>query len=463
VSSESLDEKQERRFTAVLILLRGEPASQIVAEFGICRSDLYKFRIRALTAMWEAVGDYPRGPKIPHNRISKEKKDQIKTVCARHPTLSSYQICERLGLTSPCPRTIQRVRQRLRLSRLPKRAPPQTPAKRFSSQEEKQVASYIRKQSHLGVLRLAWDITNKLKFHISASTVLRWRREINRTTDVKVNWQFYERKHPHSLWHGDVLKLCWLPSREYLCQMTFMDDYSRAYVVCELTTNPTTYFTIQCLIQAMRQWQVIPKAILVDNGSEFKGFLLKGFCENLGIRLIHIRPFHPQTNGKLERAFRDDRRDFYGLKKVWLPEPLKRDLPDYVFYRNYQRGHWALNGRPAISRLKEQNWVALPSVLNRLEEYARHEIGERRVDEDGYIRILARPAYLGRRFRRETIQCFETFDGFEVLKNGFVIGTLPKYQEYRRLYNSYNSELLPRRFILHRSGELRHSPRIAVA
>ncbi len=127
------------------------------------------------------------------------------------------------------------------------------------------MASFIQKQSHLGVPRLALDITNILKIPISGSTVLRWRTKINGFKRVQVTWQFYKRKHPHSLWHGDILKLCYLPSWEYLCQATFMDDYSRGHVVCELTTNPTTHFTVQCLIRAMRQWQVIPKVILLNH------------------------------------------------------------------------------------------------------------------------------------------------------------------------------------------------------
>ncbi len=459
-----MEDKQQHRFKAVLALLKGEPVSMIIAQFGICRSDLYKFRERALTAIREALLDYPRGPKSPHNRLSKEKEKIVKSVCERYPMLSSYQIRERFGSDSPCPRTIQRVRQRLGLPRLPKRAPPQSPAKQFSSEEKQRIQQFMQSRTHLGALRLSWDVTNILKIPISAATVLRWRREMERNPRIKVvNWQFYERKHPHSLWHGDVLKLWYLPSGKFVGQLAFMDDYSRGYVACEVTIVPTTHFTIQCLIQAMRQWQVIPKAILVDNGSEFKGFLLKGFCENLGIRLIHIRPYHPQTNGKLERAFRDDRRDFYGLRKGWSVDALKKDLPNYVYYRNYQRGHWALKGKPAISRMKEQNWLALPSVLNRLEEYAEYELGQKFVDEDGYVRILGRPAYLSRRFSRQTVKCFETFNGLELRKNGLTVGALPKYQKYRRLYNAFFPERLPKRFVLQRSRELHHHPLIAVA
>ena len=456
-----MEDKQHNRFNAVLALLRGEPVSMVIVQFGICRSDLYKFRRRALTTMWEALCDSSRGPNISHNRICKEKEEHIKAMCERYPTLSSYQIRERLDSDSPCPRTIQRVRQRLGLPRLPKRAPPQSPAKQFSSEEKQQVQQFMQSRTHLGALRLSWDVTNILKIPISAATVLRWRRKIDGFVEVKVNWQFYERKHPHSLWHGDVLKLWYLPSGKFVGQLAFMDDYSRGYVACELVINPTTLFTVRCLIEAMRQWQVIPKAILVDNGSEFKGFLLKGFCENLGIRLIHIRPYHPQTNGKLERAFRDDRRDFYSLRKPWFLEFLKRELTDYVYYRNYQRGHWALNGSPAITRLREQNWMALPSVLNRLEDYARYELGEKSVNVLGYTQLLGKPLYIGERYRGKKVKCFGTVNGLEIqgVENGSVIGTLPNYYVYRQLRNSER----PKKFVLRQFGEVRHSPLIAVA
>jgi transposase-like protein len=61
--------KRQRRVEAVLALFRGVPAAQVATQFGICRSDLYKFRRRALTAIHQALDDQPRGPKRPHNRL----------------------------------------------------------------------------------------------------------------------------------------------------------------------------------------------------------------------------------------------------------------------------------------------------------------------------------------------------------------------------------------------------------
>lgn len=146
--------------------------------------------------------------------------------------------------------------------------------------------------------------------------------------------------------------------------LALLDDYSRAYVFCDLTLNPTASFTIRALIAAMRQYQVLPKGVVFDNGGGFRGKLLTVFCRDLGIKLIHTTPYHPQTNGKLERSFYSDMRDFYKQYETWELERLRQDLPAYVEYRNTIRGHWALGGRPTITRLREQHRMALPWVLD---------------------------------------------------------------------------------------------------
>ncbi len=49
---------------------------------------------------------------------------------------------------------------------------------------------------------------------------------------------------------------------------------------------PTLCITLQALITAMRHWQVIPTALLFDNGSHFRGTMLRVFCQRLDIELI---------------------------------------------------------------------------------------------------------------------------------------------------------------------------------
>src|SRR4029450_14039893 len=97
----------EHRLQSVLALLRGEQAADVSTSFGICRSDLYKFRTRALTAIREALTDHPRGPKRPGNRISAEREQQIMVLCQRHPSGSSSYVQPNLGSDAPRGRTIQ--------------------------------------------------------------------------------------------------------------------------------------------------------------------------------------------------------------------------------------------------------------------------------------------------------------------------------------------------------------------
>lgn len=168
------------------------------------------------------------------------------------------------------------------------------------------------------------------------------------------------------------------------------DGYSRAYVFCDLFREVTLETTIRALIAAMRRHSTIPQSVVFDNGSFFKGKLLREFCRNLGIRLIHSSVNHPQTNGKLERAFRDDMPEFYKQKPRRVFDELRSELPAYVHYRNHVRGHHALDGKPAVTCLREQHFFALPSVLERLETFARVEHEPQHTKLNSCLRVLGR-------------------------------------------------------------------------
>ena len=61
-----------------------------------------------------------------------------------------------------------------------------------------------------------------------------------------------------------------------------MDDYARGYVFCDLFLDPDMRTTVRVLIAAMRQWRVVPKAVVFDSGASFKGRLLVAFCQHVG-------------------------------------------------------------------------------------------------------------------------------------------------------------------------------------
>lgn len=449
----------------MLALLRGEPAAQVCQQYSICRSALYKFRRRALDAIRDALQDRRRGPRRPSNRLPEEKERRIEAVARRSPTLSSYQLSASLAPDSPCPRTVQRVRKRLRLSRLKKRSAPSFKAHRFSSRERRLIRRTVEAKLYLGPYRLAWDIQNQYGLQVSPSTVRRVKRAVlqeRHPTPALPVWRFYERRHPHSLWHGDFFEKVTLTDEDRTAyQLTLLDDYSRAYVYCDLLREPTQLDTVWALIAAMRQHRTIPKAVLFDNGSQFKGQLLSAFCSNLGIRLTHSAVGHPQTNGKLERAFRDDRREYYDRFDRWIFDELRQGLPEYIRYRNEVRGHHALRGKPSTSRLREQHWFALPSVLGRLESYARHPLGAAAVGLNGCIRVLGRNGYIPGLRCGERVSLTETLEGLEAETGDEGVYLLRDYRKLRQVLNCRRGEL-PFCFDFEENNE-GHCPRIAVA
>jgi transposase InsO family protein len=459
--------KQTQRVQAVLALLRGEPLKQVAERSRICRSDLYKFRRLAYAAIEQAVGEKPRGPKRPHNHLEERKEHSLITLCQRYSTSSARQIAKKFGADAPSLRTIQRVRQRHYLGRFSKRAPSSVSARRLTPREKKRARETVRDKPRLGPERLAWDLQNGEGLRISPSTLKRLKKKMRLEfippKPPKPVWRFYERQHPHSLWHGDFLEKITLADCDQTAyHFALLDDYSRGYVFCDLFLAPDMRTTIRGLIAAMRQWRVIPKAVVFDNGAPFKGKLLSVFCANVGIRLIHASVNHPQTNGKLERAFRDDMRDFYRQYDEWLFEPLQRDLPAYVHYRNTIRGHYALGGKPAITRLKKAHErTATQEVLDSLEGQASYEVARKVISSTGTMRLFGREAHVGMMLANTEVVFWESLEGLEARVDGTCITILRDYRTYLKMTSSRWWDLPP--FLSFEVYQPAMCPRIAVA
>jgi transposase InsO family protein len=458
---------EEHRLQAVLGLFRGEKASDVSTSFGICRSDLYKLRTRALAAMRAALKDHHRGPKRPYNRLGDDREQQIIASCQRHPTRSSSHLREKLGSDAPSARTVQRVRKRHGIARLPKRVPPSAPARRIPEQVLKRVRYLLTLRPHLGPERVVWDVQNGEQLEISTATIKRLKRKTHAALHPAppppspAVWRFYERRHPHSLWHGDFMdKITRTDTQPVAHQFTLQDDYSRGYVFCDLALDHDQRTVIRALMAAMRQWQVIPRALLFDNGSPFKGMLLSTFCKKLGIRVIHTAVRHPQTNGKLEQAFQDDMRDFYRQYDAWLLDHLRHDLPAYVHYRNCIRGHRALGGKPSITRLQEHTEKAPAHLLTQLESYAVYELGRQPVNSDGAIRVLGRSAQLDESACGQGVTLYETLQGLEATTQEGHWYLFPDYQRFRQLSSTAPWDM-PASFSFERQQGYR--PLIAVA
>jgi hypothetical protein len=103
--------------------------------------------------------------------------------------------------------------------------------------------------------------------------------------------------------------------------------------------------------------------------------------------------------------------EFYHQHEKWLFNDLRRALPAYATSRNQVRGHYALRSQPAVSRLREQHFFALPTVLDHLQRYAWCDRGQKRVGANGCLGVQGHRLHIHPQLRGQKLRLYETLDG----------------------------------------------------
>ena len=81
-------------------------------------------------------------------------------------------------------------------------------------------------------------------------------------------------------------------------------DHCTGWVEVKPLPNKTAETVLRYLEQEYLPRYGPPEILISDNGSEFKNHLVKGYLEELGVEIRHCTPYHPQSNGKVERFHR---------------------------------------------------------------------------------------------------------------------------------------------------------------
>jgi len=219
--------------------------------------------------------------------------------------------------------------------------------------EKKRVVQTALDHPEKSPRELAWQITDHRGYFISESSVYRILKANDLLPSPAYTVLTAREQFPqpttgvHQLWQTDftwlkVVQWGWY----YLC--TVMDDYSRYILAWELCRGMGSVDVQRVLDQAIAAAGVDHVTVLhrprllTDNGSCFVAREFGEYLSDRGIKHVRTKPFHPMTQGKIERYHRS-MKNIIRLENYYSPEELKAQLAAFVDHYNHRRYHEALD------------------------------------------------------------------------------------------------------------------------
>jgi transposase InsO family protein len=212
-------------------------------------------------------------------------------------------------------------------------------------------------------------------------------------------WQRFEKSEPNELWQMDF-KGYFQTDKGRCNPLTVLDDHSRYSLGLRACADQTAQTVQQELIPMFRRYG-LPHAILADNGAPWGCSGQAEYTElgvwllRLGIRLIHGRPFHPQTQGKDERFHRTLQDELLAWERFVDLQHCQQRFDHFHHIYNWERPHEALS-MEVPGRRYRASVHTYPETLPPL----NYETGlcVRRVRKKGTIRFRGREEKVGKAF-----------------------------------------------------------------
>ena len=221
-----------------------------------------------------------------------------------------------------------------------------------------QIIDLALEETQLSPRELAVRFTDTRGYFVSEASVYRLLKAHGLITSpafvvIKAADEFRDKTTaPNQLWQTDftylkVIGWSWF----YLS--TILDDYSRYIIAWKLCTNMTAddvTATLKLALEAAgcNRANVVHKPrLLSDNGSSYISGALAEWLEDHGMDHLRGAPYHPQTQGKIER-WHQTLKNRILLENYYLPGDLENQISAFVDHYNNQRYHESIgNVTPA--------------------------------------------------------------------------------------------------------------------
>ena len=240
----------------------------------------------------------------------------------------------------------------------PKQPKARTFWNKIPEEVKEQVVCEALEQTELSPRELACRITDINEYFISESSVYRILKSHDLITSpayilMQAGDSF---KNPtrrvHELWQTDFTYFRIISWGWYYLS-TVLDDFSRYIIAWKLTTSMTAMDVKDTLDEAVSETGVDKvklkhkPRLLSDNGPCYLSGELKSYLEKRGMTHTRGAPYHPMTQGKIERYHRS-MKNVVKLQNYYFPWELEHEISRFVDYYNHHRYHEALkNVTPA--------------------------------------------------------------------------------------------------------------------
>ena len=299
-------------------------------------------------------------------------------------------------------------------SRRPIQSPIQTPI-----EVEKYILNLRKENPEWGAKKLFKLLENqKLKGHYKHSVparstinaILKRHGMINKERSMKSQaWQRFEYENPNELWQMDFKGYFQLINKKICHPLTVMDDHSRfnlGLIACENQQHETVKEQLTKLFKTYG----LPNAILADNGApwgsagqrtqhnshEERSFTkLEKWLIQQHIRILHGKPYHPQTQGKEERFHRTLKTELLQYEQFKDHSHCQQRFDWWREKYNCYRPHEAIGFNVPINRYKPSSRSYCDKIIS--PQYNTTDI-VRKVTDGGIISFNSKKIRVGRAF-----------------------------------------------------------------
>src|SRR5690606_25083538 len=273
-----------------------------------------------------------------------EKLEIIRIVERSH--LPAKQTLDRLGIARPTFYRWYDLYQRFGDNALKDRRPgPKRAWNRIPDKVRAQLLEMALERCELSPRELAVTFTDEQRYFVSEASVYRLLKTHDLITSpnfivMKAASEFKDKTTaPNQLWQTDFTYLKIIGWGWYYLS-TILDDFSRfivAWKLCATMRADDVTATLDLALAASGLDQITvaqrPR-LLSDNGASYISADLATWLDGKGMKHVRGAPYHPQTQGKIER-WHQTLKNRILLENYYLPGDLERQVAAFVEHYNH--------------------------------------------------------------------------------------------------------------------------------